>query len=94
MRSILVTMLICWTIKDPIAQIENDKTEEAVYSNDSDDENTESNRNFAIPNCMPRIMGDDEILESINSPNSKQRDVFNAVHNWTKEYAKHKGINV
>ena len=39
-------------------------------------------------------MADDKILERINSLNSKQRDVSNIVHNWAKEYAKHKGVNV
>ena len=64
-----------------------------MYSNDQHDENTESNKNSAIPNGMPRIMRDDEILGSVNSLNSKQRNVFNVVNNWVKEYAKHKGIN-
>ena len=43
---------------------------------------------------MSRIMADDKILESINSLNSKQRDVSNIVHNWAKEYAKHKAVKV
>ena len=38
-------------------------------------------------------MVDDEMLESIYSLNSKHRDVFNIVHNWAKESAKHKGVN-
>ena len=29
---------------------------------------------------MPQILPDDEIVEGINSLNSKQRKVFNAVH--------------
>ena len=40
--------------QDPFGQIKNDKTGETVYSNDRDDENTESNSNYAIPNFMPR----------------------------------------
>ena len=43
---------------------------------------------------MPRIMVDDELLESINSLNFKQHDAFNAVHKLSKEYAKQKGISV
>ena len=43
---------------------------------------------------MTKIIADDEILESRNSLNSKQRDAVNIVHNWVKEYAKHKGVNV
>ena len=73
----------------PFSQIENDETGEAVYSSDRN-ENTEPIRNSAIP----RIMIDDEIFESTNPLNSKQRDVFNVVHNWAKEYADHKGVNV
>lgn len=38
-------------------------------------------------------MADGEILESINSLNSKQH-VSNVVHNWAREYAKHKDVNV
>ena len=43
---------------------------------------------------MSRIMAGDEILRSLNSLNYKQRTVFSVVHNWTKEYVKHKGVNV
>ena len=80
--------------QDPFTQIENDETGEAVCSDDQDDENTDSNINSAVPIFMPRIMVVDEILKSINFLNSKQRDVFNIVHNWAKEYAKQKGANV
>lgn len=55
-----------------------------MYSNGQDDENTESNRNSAVPNFMPRILAEDDILESINFLNPKQRDVFNVVHNQAK----------
>ena len=43
---------------------------------------------------MSRIMAGDEILRSLNSLNYKQRTVFSVVHNWTKEYVKHKGVNI
>lgn len=43
---------------------------------------------------MSRIMAGDEILGSLNSLNYKQHAVFNVVHNWTKEYVKHKGVSV
>ena len=70
--------------QDTFGQIESNGTGEAVYSNGQDDENTESNRNSAVPNFMPRILTEDDILESINSLNSKQRDLFNVVHNQAK----------
>ena len=39
-------------------------------------------------------MANDEVLESINSLNSKQRDIFDTVHNCAKKYAKHKRVDV
>ena len=39
-------------------------------------------------------MPDDEIAAGINSLNSKQREVFNAVHTWAKDYVKFDGHNV
>ena len=38
-------------------------------------------------------MVDDEVLMSISFLNSNQRDVYNVVHNWSKKYAKLKGVN-
>ena len=70
--------------QDTFGQIESNGTGEAVSSNGQDDENTESNRNSAVPNFMPRILAEDDILESINFLNPKQRDVFNVVHNQAK----------
>ena len=70
--------------QDTVGQIENYETGKAVFSNDQDDENTESNRNSVIHNFMPRVISDDEILENINYLNSRQYDV---IHNWTKECA-------
>ena len=62
-----------------------DETGKAVYSNDQDDENTESKTNSVTPNFIWRIMADDEILENNNSLISQQCDVFNVAHNWAKE---------
>ena len=31
---------------------------------------------------MPHILPNDEIAESINSLNSKEREVFNVIHTW------------
>ena len=66
--------------QDPFVKIANDETGEAVYFND-DDESTNSNRNSAIPNFTSRLIADNEILDSLNSLNLKQRDTFNIVHN-------------
>ena len=43
---------------------------------------------------MPQILPDDEIAEGINSLNSKQREVFDVVHSWVKDYVKYDGHNV
>ena len=64
-----------------------------VYSNDQTDKNTESNRNSAIPNFMPRIPVDNKILERMTFLNSKQ-SVVDVVYNWAKIYAEQKGFNV
>ena len=37
-----------------------------------------------MPNFMPKILLDDEVSESINSLNSKQREIFNVFHTWAK----------
>ena len=77
--------------QDPHGQIENEETPEAEFNNDELNERTDSNTNTAIPTFMPKIWSEDEILENINSLNSKQRDVFNVVHNWAKDYVKYNG---
>ena len=43
---------------------------------------------------MPQILSDDEIAEGICSLNLKQREIFNVVHKWAKDYVKHDGHNV
>ena len=80
--------------QDPHIQIENDGTPGPEYPNDSDSEEGETNNNSALPNFMPQILPDDEIPEGINSLNSKQREVFDMVHSWAKEYEKCDGHNV
>lgn len=52
--------------QDLFGQIENDEVREALYSNNQDNENTES-----VPNFIARIMAGDDVLESITSLNSK-----------------------
>ena len=92
MRPILI-ILKCLTADILLVKLTMIKRKAACFD-DQDDKNTESNRNSAIPNFIPRIMADDEILERINFLNFEQHDVFNIVHNWAKEYAKHMGANV
>ena len=43
---------------------------------------------------MPQILPDDGIAGGINSSNSKQKEVFNMVHTWDKDYIKYDGHNV
>ena len=43
---------------------------------------------------MLQILPDNEIVEGINSLNSKQREIFNMVHTWAKEYIKYDRHNV
>ena len=80
--------------KDPHSQIQNNQTSEAEYANQNDSENIETNKTSAIPNLMPQILPDDEIVKGINSLNSKQREVFNVVHTWAKNYVKYGGHDV
>ena len=40
---------------------------------------------------MPQILPDDEIAKGINFLNSKQREVFNMIHTWVKNYVKYDG---
>ena len=51
--------------QDPHSQVENDETPVAEYLNE---------------NFMPQIFPDYEMAKSINSLNSKQREVINVVH--------------
>ena len=43
---------------------------------------------------MPKILPDDEIAEGINSLNLKQREVFNVVQTWAKDYVKYDGHDI
>ena len=75
--------------QDPCGQIENDESLfHAGYSNDEDDR---TKQKLCNSESYAKIMTDGEILESINSLNSI---VSNVAHNWAREYAKHKDVNV
>ena len=43
---------------------------------------------------ITQILPDDEIAEGINSLNSEQREVFNVVHTWVKDYLNYDRLNV
>ena len=80
--------------QDLHSQTEHDETPGAEYLNESDSEEEETNKTSALPNFIPQILPDDEIVEGINSLNSKQKEVFNVVHTWTKDYVKCDGHSV
>ena len=40
---------------------------------------------------MLQIWPGDEIEKGINFSNSKQREIFNVVHTWDKDYIEHDG---
>ena len=78
---------------DPYSQIENDETQRAEYPNKNYLEDAETNKTSAIPNFMPNILPDDEFAEGINSLDLKQREVFNVVHRWAKDFVKYGRYN-
>ena len=80
--------------QDPCSQIENNETPGPEYPNESDSEKGETNSNSTLPNFTPQILPDDETAEGINSLNLKQREVFDVVHSWVKDYLKYDGHNV
>ena len=80
--------------QDPHNQIQNNQTSEAKYANQNDSENIETNKTSAIRNFMSQILPDNEIAKGINSLNSKQREVFNVIHTWDKNYVKYNGHDV
>ena len=65
----------------------------AKYSNESYSEDRETNKATAISNFMPKILPDNDIAEGINSLNSQQKEAFNVVHTWAKDYVKYNGHN-
>ena len=80
--------------QDPHSQIENDEVPGAEYPNGNDSEYAETNETSTIPSFMLQVLPDNEIAEGINSVNSKQKEVFNVVHKWVKEYVKSNRHNV
>ena len=80
--------------QDPHSQIENDEIPGGEYPNENDSEVTRTNKTSAIPNFIPQILPDDEIAKDTNCLNSEQREVFNEVHTWAKDYVKYDGFDV
>ena len=79
---------------DPFSQVENDETPGAEYLNGNDSEDTETDKTSAVSNFMLKMLPDDKIAEGINSLKLKQREVFNVVHTWAKDYVKYNGYDV
>ena len=75
--------------QDQHSQIENYETPEVEYPNEIDSEDTETNKTSANSHFMPQILPDDKITKRINSLNTKQREVFNVVNTWAKDYVKY-----
>ena len=47
-----------------------------------------------FPIFKSQILPDDEMVESTNSLNLKEKEVFNVVHTWAEDYVKYDGHNV
>ena len=77
--------------KDAHGQIENDKTGEPIYREDT--EPTEQNSqvhesNLALEDLIPKIATDDEITANIKNLNKKQHMVLDKLHQWARNYVK------
>ena len=75
-------------------EIENNESPEAEHPNENDLEDTKTNKTSAIPIFMPQVLSDGGISKGINSLTAKQREVFNMVHTWAKDYVKYDGRDV
>ena len=60
----------------------------------SDSEEGETNKTSGLPNFIAQILADNEIAAGINSLNSKQREFYNVVHAWAKDYVNDDRHNV
>ena len=77
--------------EDAHGQIENDKTGEPIYTEDT--EPTEQNSqvhesNLVLGDFIPKKATDDEIAANIRSLNKKQHMVFDVLHQWARNYVK------
>ena len=80
--------------KNSHSQSENGKTRGSKYPSQTDSEVTKTHKISEIPCSMPKILPDDEIAEGIYSLISKQRELFNVVNKWAKDYVKYDGHNI
>ena len=78
---------------NPHTQIENNKASRAEYLHKYDSEDRETNKTSAILNLILKIFPDEETAGGVNSFNSKQKEVFNMVHKWDKNYVKYDGCD-
>ena len=77
--------------KDTYSQLENVEMPGVEYSSSG---KGETNKASELRNFMRKILPYDKFAEGINSLNSKQREVFNVVHTWAKDYVKYDKRNV
>ena len=66
--------------QDPHSQVENHETAGTEYPNECDSEQGQTSKSSAFSDFMPQILPDDGIAKSINSLNSKHREVLEVVH--------------
>ena len=71
--------------QDSHSQIENYETPWAKYLNENDAEDTEINKTSLYHKYYQMI----KLQKGIHSLHSKQREVFNMVHTWGKDYVKY-----
>lgn len=78
--------------QDPHGEIKklNYETGQVGFKDDPNEE-IDLNRKTALPSFTPKMLSDNQILESINSLNSKQFDLFNVIHSWAKDDVKYNG---
>ena len=74
--------------------MENGVTPPAEYPDENDWKDTKTNKTYAIPNYMTKILPGDEISEGINYLNSRQREVSSVVDTWAEDYVKYNGHDV
>ena len=88
----------CATNLDPYGQQENDNVNDELLNDreTSDNENSESENSINDPTIrratdnLPAVLSDDIINEKIRSLNVKQREIFEKVYKWARDYAKNR----
>ena len=82
--------------RDAFSQQENDEVEEQLITTANDLESENPNNDavilgdiHAVPTNTPVVISDDELNAKIRSLNQKQRECFDIVYNWAKNFVKH-----